>query len=217
MKSVNELLIDIIYVKKRTLRSHIEELKKNLDGDNKDIFLMSQIDDKEAEVDFLEDVRIGLLGNREGLKFINQLLKNLNDSTEYKISKHDILKQLIKEYKMEYRKNYSINKKLVLTGIFDNNLFCEVIQKNIDKYTKCNKVTRKKYVHLTAFLNELLCEMQNSDNPLKTLRHRMRIYCKYKNSEYVEIRNKKLKKEEILKEILNEYKEIKNNERAFIR
>lgn len=217
MKSTNELLIDIIYAKKRTLKLQIEELEKNVEQYSKDFFLLSQIIEKSEELYFLDELRVVFLAEKDGLKIINQFIKKSNDDGQYKVNKHDILKQLIREYKIEYKKNNFVNKKLGLSGIFDNNLFCEIIQKKIDKYTNCNKVTRKKYVHLTVFLNELLCEMQNSDNPLKILRHKMKIYAKYKNSEYIEIRNKKLRKEEILKEIIKEYKEIRDSERAFIR
>lgn len=218
MKSMNELLVDIIYIRKRSLNIYIEELEKSLIGDvDKDIYIKYEIEEKLEERDFLDSLRAYLLYTDDGVKLINEMIKN-NSSVDdlSKISKIDVLKQLIKEYKIEYRKNYYNSKKLGLSGVFDNNLFCAVIKRKINEYTNCNRVTRKKYVHLTAFLNELLCEMENSDNPLKILRHKMRIYSKYKNSEYIEIRNKKVQKSEVLKEILKEYNNKKGEQRNFI-
>lgn len=219
MKSINELLIDIIYMKKRTLRLYVEELENTLGNDSdKEVFVRHEIAEKQEENDFLETLENYLMYYKnDGIKFISQMIKNDKEDAFSKISKKDILKQLFKEYKIEYKKHYFFNKKMRLSGVFDNNLFCEIIKKKIDVYTNCNRVTKKKYVHLTAFLNELLCDMQNSDNPLKTLRHRMKIYTKYEDSEYVEIRNKKVQKSKILMEILEEYNKMKIEQRIVIK
>lgn len=214
MKSINELLIDIVYEKKRSLELYVEELELAL-GENtsKDVFINHEIKEKNEESNFLDDLKRGLISTNDGIKYIKEMIKKESNDSFYKISKKDILKTLIKEYKIEYKKNYWDNKKVGLSGVFDNDLFCEIIKKKILMYTNCNRVTVKKYVHLTAFLNELLCEMENSDNPLKTLKHKMNIYSRYKNSEYVEIRSKKIRKSEVLKQILAEYNKLKKEQR----
>ena len=48
-----------------------------------------------------------------------------------RLSKDKIIKELLKDYKTEYKKNYWNNRYVGLNGIFDNKLFCDIIRKRI--------------------------------------------------------------------------------------
>ena len=51
--------------------------------------------------------------------------------------------------------------------------------------------------------------MENARDPLKTLKHKMKIYQKYRKHEYVEVRKNQITKISLVKEILEEYKKQK--------
>jgi len=217
MKTNSELLLDIIHRKKKNLQMYIEELQNSLDDmdQNNAFFYEGELVSKKEEISFLdnlldyvsEDSNSGIECLKNYIK-VNKL-KNESSYVRAIISKENLIKDLLKEYKIEYKKNYSNNKYLGLNGVFDKDLFCGIIQKRIDKCIFCNRVTREKYKHLAAFLTELLHEIESSENPLMTLKHKMKIYKKYKNTEYVEIRKNRVSKLEIVKEILEEYKKEK--------
>lgn len=214
MKASNELLIDIISMKQRSIELYINELKDSVNEyDESKLMIDYDIELKQKECEFLDLLKIYVNENDNGLKCLKKFLKNNRDdvfSNEFiKIDKFFILKQLLKEYSNEYKKNYWDKRRLGLKGVFDNKLFCDVIKNKINKYTMCNRVTRKKYNHLTAFLNELLYEMENAEDPLKTLSHKMKLYKRYKKTEYIEIRKEKINKIKILKDILEEYNKEK--------
>jgi hypothetical protein len=216
MKTNTELLIDVIHRKKRNLEMFIKELNDSLD-------LMD-----EAKIYFYE---YELCDGKEKIAFLDELLEHIDNSSNFgmeylkkycrenckykdefisiKVSKAKIVKELIKEYKVEYLKNYCNNKYLGLNGIFDNKLFCSIIERRINKYVNCNNITKNKYKHLVAFLNEFLHDMENSNDPLKTLKHKIKLYKKYRKKEYIEIRSKKNSKMDIIKDILEEYKREK--------
>lgn len=215
MKTDNRLLFDIVCNKKRYLTSFLEELKNSIDAaDESKVYLYeAQILDKKEDIDFL-DFLVSVLDKEDGVRYLKNYLRDNkvsdNHFNQSRINKYKIVKELIREYTTEYRKIYFDNKYVGIIGIFDNELFCSIIRRRIDKMTYCNNVTRAKYKHLVAFLNELLQEMEISKNPLKTLKHKMKLYQKYRKSEYVEIRNKSKTKIEIVKGILEEYKKEKN-------
>lgn len=215
MKADNRLLSDIVCRKKRHLVAFLEEINNSAsEVDESKIYIYeAQIIDKKEDIEFL-DFLISVFDKEDGFRYLKNYLKDnkssYNHFNQTRISKYKIVKELIREYTSEYRKNYFNNKYVGITGLFDNELFCSIIRKRIDKMTYCNNVTKAKYKHLTVFLNELLHEMENSKNPLKTLKHKMKLYQKYRKSEVVEIRNKSKSKIEIVKEILAEYNKEKN-------
>lgn len=214
MKSNRELLLDIIYNRKKHIKLYIEELQNSVNNsdDDKAMVYRNDIESLENDLSFYDEIELCVDTYSNGLDYLKKYIKRCesnDDSSLLRIDKYSILKELLKEYKIEYKKNYWNNKRLGLNGIFDNNLFCEIIKNKINKYVNCNKVTRKKYSHLVVFLNELLHEMENSDSPLKLLKQKMKMYEKYKKTEYIEIRSKKLTKVDILKEILEEYNKKK--------
>ena len=211
MKSNTEVLLDIIYKKRKDLALVLEELNNSLDlmDESKMYLYKHDLEQKKDMINFLD----GLLADKNlSLDTLKRYLKeNAKERSilVIKISKAKMVSSLLKEYKYEYRKNYWNNKYVGLEGVFDKELFCSIIKKRIDKYSYCNKVTRVKYKHLVAFLNEFLYEMENSNDPLKTLKHKMKLYQKYRKNEYVEIRNQQRAKVDIIKDILNEYKKAK--------
>ena len=211
MKSNTEVLLDIIYKKRKDLALVLEELNNSLDlmDESKMYLYKHDLEQKKDMINFLD----GLLADKNlSLDTLKRYLKeNAKERSilVIKINKAKMVSSLLKEYKYEYRKNYWNNKYVGLEGVFDKELFCSIIKKRIDKYSYCNKVTRVKYKHLVAFLNEFLYEMENSNDPLKTLKHKMKLYQKYRKNEYVEIRNQQRAKVDIIKDILNEYKKAK--------
>lgn len=209
MKSNKEILLDIIYMKKKNNEKYIEEIRNSLDIEDKfsGSFLEYDIEKLEEENEYLDEIRAFVITSIDGLKYVKNSIKKFEKKQDYSIivSKYNLMKNLIKNYKIEYNKNYKINNSVGTKGVFDNNLFCEVIKKQIFKYTNCNIVTKKKYSNLVAFLNEILHEMESSNDPLKTLKEKMKLYEKYKNSEYVIIRNNKVSKVEVLGNIIDEY------------
>ena len=218
MKANSVLLLDLIYKKKEDTEKFIDELKGSIDvmDQEKKYLYEYDLDKRVKSLDVLNDLieRVEETPNAS-LDILKKYLKDLKESEEgdfisVKVSKAKIVKGLIKEYKAEYRKNYWNNKYLGTVGVFNNELFCTIIKNKIDKYIYCNKVTKTKYKHYVAFLNEFLHEMENSDDPLKTLKHKMKLYQKYRKKEYVEIRKKQSPKIDIIKEILEEYKKEKN-------
>jgi len=218
MGSNKEILLDIIYMKKVNNELYIQELNDSLKDmdEEKNILYKHDIKLKKEELEFLDELKEEISITSNGLGFLNKLLKTYNDSDKphlITISKYDIINQILKEYKIEYKKNYWNNKKVGTNGVFDNTLFCKIIRRKIDKYTNCNKVTRKKYNHLVVFLNEFLHEMEHSNDPLKTLKQKMRLYSRYKKTEIIEIRDEQISKISLVKEILNEY----NNKKITMR
>lgn len=218
MKANSVLLLDIIYKKKEDTEKFIDELRSSIDvmDQEKKYLYEYDLDKRVKSLDVLNDLieRVEETPNAS-LDILKKYLKELKESEEedyisIKVSKAKIVKGLIKDYKSEYRKNYWNNKYLGTVGVFNNELFCNIIKSKIDKYIYCNKVTKTKYKHYVAFLNEFLHEMENSDDPLKTLKHKMKLYQKYRKKEYVEIRKKQSPKIDIIKEILEEYKKEKN-------
>ncbi len=215
MKTDNSLLFDIVCKKKKYLTSFLDELTNSIDkvDESKVYIYEAQILDKKEDIEFLTFL-LSVFEKEEGLRYLKNYLKDNkvsdNRFNKTKLSKYKIVKELIREYTSEYRKNYFNNKYVGITGIFDNELFCSIIRKRIDKMIYCNDVTKAKYKHLVAFLNELLHEMENSKNPLKTLKYKMKLYQKYRKTECVEIRKRSKAKIEIVKEILQEYNKEKN-------
>lgn len=216
MKENTEMLLDIIYDKKNHLELFIDELKSSLNimDENNLYIYKSELSKKQESIKFLDSL-IQYINNtsNSGITYLKNYLKKAKKENLYsissKIEKEAIVKSLLKEYNKECAKNYLDNKYIGLTGIFNNELFCSIIRKRINKYSNCNKVTVNKYKHLTAFLGELLQEMENSKNPLKTLKQKIKIYKKYKKTEYIEIRGKQNPKIDIIKEILEDYKKEK--------
>ena len=220
MKSKRELLLDIIYDKKVNIQLYIEQLNSSLNDGNEEEkeYYKSNIEAKENELSFLEEIKNRIKREENGLEYIRKLLKSLDkkdldDFFLVKVSKYEVVKKILKEYKSDYKKSVWGNKKLGVEGIFDNKLFCNVIENKIGKYVNCNKVTKKKYTHLVAFLTEFLNEMENSSDPLKTLNHKLKLYEKYKKTEIININTRVVDKVHILKEILNEY----NNRKKCVR
>ena len=218
MKENTEMLLDIILQKKKNLELFIHELKNSLDVmDETNLYIYkNELSKKQECIDFL-NIIIKYINDSpdSGIAYLKNYLnanKNKNPylNSSIKLEKEQIVKSLLKEYKKEYLKNHFDNKSVGLNGIFNNDLFCSIIRKKIEKYSNCNKVTVNKYKHLTAFLTEFLTEMENARNPLKTLKQKMKIYKKYKKTEFVEIRGKKSSKIEVIKDILEEYKKAKN-------
>ena len=214
MKSDNNLLLDIIYMKKKNNELYIQELSNSLSSMDEDNLILYKHDLKlkNEEIEFLNDIKATIHDSNDGLTCLKKMLKSLdtgNSLSLIKFNKIDVIKQILKEYRKEYRKNYWNNKRLGTKGIFDNKLFCEVIRKKIHKYTSCNKVTRKKYNHLAAFLTEFLHEMENSSDPSTTLKQKIMLYKKYKKTEYIEIRMEKFNKIDVINDILKEYNEMK--------
>lgn len=216
MRADNELVLDIIYKRKKELQLYINELEVSFDDASKDnlMYYESDISLKKDEIVFLNEIIVEIERDSEGLKYLKGLLKyysSMSISNKYiDISKYSIVKQLIKEYKINYKKNYWYNRQLGLKGVFDNDLFCKLIKDKIDKYTNCNKVTKNKYRHLVAFLNELLVEMEDSSNPLKTLKDKLKMYDKHKKLEVIKIKTNTINKSVIIRNILKEYSENKN-------
>ena len=195
MKSNNDLLLDIISIRKTNVELYIDKLNDSVDElsyEEKELYNHT-VKAKEEELKFLEEVRTKIKNHEDCLKYMKKLAKELdeNDAGQgyfiVQISKYEIVKNLIKEYKSEYKKSIWATKKIGVKGVFDNKLFCNVIQNKIGKYVNCNKVTKKKYTHLVAFLNEFLQEMKTSKDPLKTLHHKLKLYEKYKHTEVVNI------------------------------
>ena len=211
MKANNELLLDIIINKKKTIKLYIEELKSSLNDveEGRFLFYQEEIKTKTAVYDFLLGMYDSVKDSSNCLKLLKNALVSIENSDYYEYInnawKYDAIKDLILEYKKEYKKEFKYNKKIGVNGVFDKELFCLLIKKKINKYTNCNKVTREKYKHLVAFLNEFLQEIENSVCPLKTIKQKLKLYEKYKKMEYIEIRSKKVSKVEVLKEIINEY------------
>lgn len=215
MKGNNDMLIDLIYRKKKNLEMFVAELNDAMSSmsDDEKYIHEYELNNKKDDLLFLEE----LIKSKDKLScdslkiYLKELEKNTaGDFLSIKVDKIKIMKDLLKEYKIEYRKTYFCNKYVGLTGAFDNELFCSIIKRRIDKYTYCNKVTRTKYKHLTSFLTELFNEMENSNFPLKTLKHKMKLYQKYRKNEYIEIRKQQKTKISIIKEILDEYKKEKS-------
>jgi hypothetical protein len=219
MKENKELLLDLLFRKKRELTLYVKELSSSLgDADEASIpFYEGQISENKDIIGFLSKVMSFVRNkNNAGIDYLNKYIKENKDTEKsalisINVSKVQILKALLKDYKTEYRKNYWNNKSVGLNGIFDNDLFCSIIKKRIDRYVYCNNVTRTKYKHLVAFLTEFLHEMENSDNPLKTLKYKLKLYQRYKKTELVEIRQHQMSKYDVVKEILEEYKKEKKN------
>ena len=216
MKANNELLLDIIYARKTNIELYIDELNDSLKESSyeESEFYKHNIEAKEEELNFLKEIKTKIKKEENCLDYMKKLIKSL-DKKEIdndflvKVSKYEIVKKLIKEYKSEYKKSSWGNKKIGVNGIFDNKLFCSVIQNKISKYVNCNKVTKKKYTHMVAFLNEFLQEMENSKDPLKTLNHKLKLYEKYKKTEVVNVNTRVIDKVDILKDILKEYNQRK--------
>lgn len=218
MKANKELLLDVINNKKKELEIFVEELDGSSEMiEEAKVFLYEyDLMKKKETIEFLENLieyvdscpASGVDSLKKYIKENN--VEEENKFTSIKVSKYKIVKELIKEYKVEYKKNYWNNKYAGLTGVFDNELFCNVIKEKINKFVYCNKVTKTKYKHLTAFLNEFLHEMENADDPLKMLVQKMKLYKKYKKTEYVEIRKEKISKIDVIKEILEDYKKAKS-------
>ena len=216
MKANNELLLDIIYARKTHIELYIDELNDSLKESiyEESEFYKHNIEAKEEELNFLKEIKTKIKKEENCLDYMKKLIKSL-DKKEIdndflvKVSKYEIVKKLIKEYKSEYKKSSWGNKKIGVNGIFDNKLFCSVIQNKISKYVNCNKFTKKKYNHMVAFLNEFLQEMENSKDPLKTLNHKLKLYEKYKKTEVVNVNTRVIDKVDILKDILKEYNQRK--------
>ena len=194
----------------------VKELDNSLEVmEKKNLYVYEmELEQKKEIIDFLDALMDYIRDDsKNGLDYLVNYLKINKGMFKFfesvKLYKDKIVKELIKEYKVEYRKNYFNNKYLGLNGVFDNKLFCSIIRNKIDKYVYCNKVTKAKYKHLVAFLNEFLNEMENAKDPLKTLKHKMKIYHRYRKNEYVEIRKDQKSKIDIVKEILEEYKKEK--------
>ena len=213
MKANVELLLDVIYKKIKIEEMFIEELKTSLEmADENNVYIYEHdIEQKEENIRFLSDFANAI--KQEGFDYLKEYINKNKDLEEglsvRKFSKVQIVKSLLKEYKSEYKRNYWNSKYVGINGIFDNELFCNIIKKRIDRYVYCNDVTKAKYKHLVAFLNELLHEMENSKNPLKTLKYKMKLYQRYKKTEYIEIRKQQKSKVDVIKDILEEYKKEK--------
>lgn len=223
MKSNNALLLDIIHNRKKNIQIYVDELYKSLEDIDKSQMIRynEDLSLKREELFFLEEI-VDYLSYSGGqcLDCLNMFKKafdkvTIGENAILNIRKYHIIKDLLKEYKTQYRKNYFSNKNLGVTGIFDNDLFCSVIKSRINQYTNCNKVTRKKYNHMVAFLTEFLNEMQNSSDPIKTLKHKMRLYEKYKKTEFIKIRTAKSTKIDIIKDIIKEYNKEKEKIRTY--
>ena len=218
MKANSVLLLDIIYKKKNDTEKFINELDGSIDvmDQEKKYLYEYDLEKRRKSLDILNELISRVKENpNSSVEILKKYLKEIKEEKEksfvtIKISKAKIVKELIKEYKTEYRKNYWNNRYLGTVGLFDNELFCNIIKSKIDKYVYCNKVTKTKYKHYVAFLNEFLHEMESSEDPLNTLKHKMKLYQKYKKKEYVEIRKNQNPKIDIIKEILEEYKKEKN-------
>lgn len=217
MRENKELLLDIINKKKQHIQLLKNKLENSLDMMDKSKYFVYEYDlkQKQETIEFLDVVTQYIKYSPDsGIEYLRKYIKvkQLSKEKLYEqntITKERIVKELIKEYKKENSKNYFNNKYLSLNGLFNNELFCNIIKEKINKYTYCNKVTKTKYKHLASFLTEFLYEMENSKDPLKTLKHKMKLYQKYKKTEYIEIRSVKKTKIEIIKEILEEYREQK--------
>lgn len=211
MRTDNNILVDLLELKIKNNCKVIEMIENSFNEENEDFFVCEcKIKDKEEENKFLREFVEVLPKVDDGIKYLKKCIVEYKKSSEYcywEISKASILKQLIKEYKAEYKKNSKYINKLGIDGMFDNDMFCSIIKRKIVRYTSCNKVTSKKYRHLTAFLNEFLVEMQMAKDPLKTLNDKLKLYEKYKNSELVEVYNEKKSKVSIIREVLKEYNE----------
>lgn len=211
--SNNDVLLDIIYMKKKTNELYIQELNNSLKYDAENSFFYKHdIKLKMDELEFLNELKAGVSVSNNGVEYLRKMLALNNPNNSFyllRFNKYDIIKQVLKDYKNEYKRNYWNNKIVGVKGVFDNKLFCDVIKKRINKYTNCNKVTKKKYTHLVAFLNELLHEMENSSNPIETLKQKMNLYKRYKKTEFVCVRLEKFTKIDVIKDILNEYNEKK--------
>lgn len=216
MKSNTEMLLDIIYRKMSQLELYIDDLSNSLNvmGEEKIFLYESEVEQGKEKISFLKEIIEEVNSSDQGVNYLKEFLKETSKTEKggfvlLKVSKVKILKELLKEYKIESRKRYWDNKSVGLNGLFNNELFCSIIKNKIDKYIYCNKVTQTKYKHLVAFLNEFLHEMETSNDPLKTLKHKIKLYEKYKKTEFIEIRKRKLPKIDIIKEILEEYKKEK--------
>lgn len=217
MKENTTLLLDIIQNKKKHIEMFMDELNNSLDimDENNLYIYKNELSKKQETIEFLDSLIIKIKDSPDlGLKILKTGFSIANSKHSIKINKEKILKELIKEYQIEYKKNYWNNKYIGISGIFDNDLFCNIIKNKINKYSNCNKVTKTKYKHLNAFLNELLNDMENAENPLKMLKQKMKLYKKYKKTEYIEIRKYQKAKIDIIKEILEEYKMQKNEIRC---
>lgn len=218
MRANKELLLDVINNKKKELEIFVEELDGSSEMvDETKVFLYEyDLIKKKEMIELLENlIEYVKSCPASGVDSLKKYIKENSVEEDSKVisirvSKYKIVKELIKAYKAEYKKNYWNNKYAGLTGAFDNELFCSVIKEKINKYVYCNKVTRAKYKHLTAFLNEFLHEMENAEDPLKMLVQKMKLYKKYKKTEYVEIRKEKISKIDVIKEILEDYKKEKS-------
>ena len=217
MKENTTLLLDIIQNKKKHIEMFMDELNNSLDimDENNLYIYKNELSKKQETIEFLDSLIIKIKDSPDlGLKILKNGFSIANSKHSIKINKEKILKELIKEYQIEYKKNYWNNKYIGISGIFDNDLFCNIIKNKINKYSNCNKVTKTKYKHLNAFLNELLNDMENAENPLKMLKQKMKLSKKYKKTEYIEIRKYQKAKIDIIKEILEEYKMQKNEIRC---
>lgn len=213
MKTNNNYLIDLLDLKIKNNQKIIEEMRASVREEDDSFFTYEcKIINKTEENSFLNDLVTSIMVADDGLIYLKQYLKSYkhNENEYYSIGKISVLKQLIKEYKVAYKRDYKEINTLGIDGMFDNNIFCDVIKQKIEKYNNCNKVTKKKYRHLSAFLNELLIEMQNANDPLKTLNNKIKLYEKYKNTEVIQIYNVKRSKVDVIKEVLKEY-----NDRVF--
>lgn len=204
----NELVLDIICRKRRNIELSIEKLSSLGDG--------SQIDiaSKEEEKEILDELFNRLCNSLNAFKELKGLLKKLksNDFVNLELSKIteiNLIKKLIYEYKKEYKKTFLDNKIVGVSGLFNNELFCGIIKRRIDKHTNCNKITKAKYEHEVAFLQEFLLAMEKSKNPLKTLKRKILSYRTQKKDEYVKVRNSITTKIAIVEEILQSYREEK--------
>lgn len=217
MRTNNQFLLDLLNLKIEKNKKMIEEIKSSASEEENSFMYEYKAKNKIEENEFLNEMIYIIPKVDDGIKYLKGCITKYKRSEEYidYVSKISVLKQLVKEYKAEYRKSYKYLNKLSIEGMFNNDVFCDIIRDKIIKYTKCNRVTRKKYRHLTAFLNELLIEMQNADDPLKTLNHKLKLYERYKNTEIIAIQRIKKSKAEIIKEVLKEYNEkIKNDKRC---
>lgn len=219
MKTNNQFLLDLLNLKIDNNKKMIDEIKSSLDNVTEDEQLMYKynIDSKLKENDYLFEMINIISKENDGIKYLKSCIKYYKkaDNCVMYISKIEVLRNLIKEYKQEYKHDYKSIKYLQIDGKFDNESFCNIIKKKIVRYTNCNKVTRKKYCHLTAFLNELLIEMQSAEDPLKTLNNKLKLYEKYEKTEYIVINFKNNSKAKIIKDLLKEYDEyIKKTKRC---
>lgn len=219
MKTNNQFLLDLLSSKIDNNKKMINEIKNSLDKANEDEKLIynHNINNKLEEIEYLNEMFIIISKQSDGIKYLKGCINYYKKADNYitYISKIDVLKELIKEYKQEYKKYYKSLKHLQIDGRFDNEIFCNIIKNKIVKYTNCNRVTRKKYSHLTAFLNELLIEMQDAKDPLKTLNNKLKLYEKYEKTEYIVINCKNNSKAKIIKDLLKEYDEyVKKTKRC---